>query len=238
MSCAWTTLHGERDTSPIFWGEERSEQWRWRDYARGAITARWAELKTSRRITARAAKRIKARICRHRQRGVRDVDRKTRLLGQRESSACLCYDEGSCVRKRSSSTTTARTGSRSGARISLRAGMYQDGRVVATARASCWSRDRAAESTKIVYHESQPRQGCGLRTGFAAATGDIVLVQDADLEYDPQEYPRLLKPILDGKAEVVFGCASWGDVGAPRGLFLAHVWATDLLTFLSNLSPT
>src|SRR5690606_23518085 len=56
---------------------------------------------------------------------------------------------------------------------------------------------------RIIYHETNQGKGAALRSGFAAATGDIVVVQDADLEYDPQDYPLLMKPILDGKADVV-----------------------------------
>ena len=58
---------------------------------------------------------------------------------------------------------------------------------------------------RVIYHEHNQGKGAALRSGFAAATGDMVIVQDADLEYDPQEYPRLVEPILAGKADVVFG---------------------------------
>ena len=58
---------------------------------------------------------------------------------------------------------------------------------------------------RILYHEVNQGKGAALRTGFTAATGDLVIVQDADLEYDPNEYPRLLKPFEDRKADVVFG---------------------------------
>lgn len=88
--------------------------------------------------------------------------------------------------------------------------------------------------SKILYHEINQGKGAALRTGFAAATGDIVIVQDADLEYDPQEYPRLLKPILDGKADVVFGSRFAGG-SARRVVYYWHMLGNKFLTTCSNI---
>jgi glycosyltransferase involved in cell wall biosynthesis len=86
---------------------------------------------------------------------------------------------------------------------------------------------------RIVYQDPNQGKGAALRRGFAEATGDIVLVQDADLEYDPRDYPRLLAPILDGKADAVYGSRF---TGTPRRvLFFWHQVANKLLTLLSNM---
>jgi len=85
---------------------------------------------------------------------------------------------------------------------------------------------------RVIYHEQNAGKGAALRTGFAAATGDVVLVQDADLEYDPAEYPKLLQPIIEGRADVVFGSRFIGD--SHRVLYYWHSVANKMLTTLSN----
>jgi len=86
----------------------------------------------------------------------------------------------------------------------------------------------------VLYHEKNQGKGAALRTGFQAATHDIVIIQDADLEYDPQEYPRLLKPIEQGKADVVFGSRFAGG-DANRVLYYWHRMGNMFLTTLSNM---
>ncbi len=87
---------------------------------------------------------------------------------------------------------------------------------------------------KLLEHPVNRGKGAALRTGIAAATGDIVLIQDADLEYDPAEYPRLIEPIAQGQADVVYGSRFVGS-GPHRVLYFWHRVGNGFLTLLSNM---
>ncbi|NWF94326.1 MAG: glycosyltransferase [Syntrophaceae bacterium] len=92
---------------------------------------------------------------------------------------------------------------------------------------------RSKDQIRILLQPENRGKGAALRAGFKEATGEIVIVQDADLEYDPKEYPRLIEPILDGRADVVYGSRF---LGTPRRvLMFRHTLGNKLLTFLSNL---
>ncbi len=87
---------------------------------------------------------------------------------------------------------------------------------------------------QVIYHASNQGKGAALRTGIRAATGDLVIIQDADLEYDPNEYPLLVEPILKNRADVVFGSRFLGG-NAHRVLYFWHRMGNGFLTLLSNM---
>ncbi len=89
------------------------------------------------------------------------------------------------------------------------------------------------QGIRVIYHANNQGKGCSVRTGIIAATGDIILIQDADLEYDPSDYPALLKPIEEGKADVVYGSRFMG--GPHRVTMFWHMLANKLLTLATNL---
>jgi glycosyltransferase involved in cell wall biosynthesis len=92
----------------------------------------------------------------------------------------------------------------------------------------------AGKIDRLLAHDRNRGKGAALRTGIAAATGDFVIVQDADLEYDPRDYPTVLAPLAEGRADVVYGSRFMG--GAPhRALYFWHSVANRLVTLLSNM---
>lgn len=89
------------------------------------------------------------------------------------------------------------------------------------------------QGTRVILHEKNQGKGAAVRTGIAAATGDVLLIQDADLEYDPRDYPTLLRPIEEGLADVVYGSRFLG--GPRRVVMFWHMVANQLLTLATNV---
>lgn len=89
------------------------------------------------------------------------------------------------------------------------------------------------DNVRVILHESNQGKGAAVRTGFDAARGDVLLIQDADLEYDPRDYPTLLKPLEEGIADVVYGSRFLG--GPRRVVMFWHMVANYLLTFMTNI---
>ena len=96
-----------------------------------------------------------------------------------------------------------------------------------------WLRQISDENTTVLFHEQNRGKGAAVRTGFGHVSGDIIIIQDADLEYDPAEYGRLIEPILDGRADVVYGSRFTG--GPQRVLFFWHYVGNRFLTLVSNM---
>jgi glycosyltransferase involved in cell wall biosynthesis len=92
---------------------------------------------------------------------------------------------------------------------------------------------KCEESIKVFSHKKNTGKGAAIRTAIPHITGDIVIIQDADLEYDPSEYPRLIAPIMEGKADVVYGSRFLG--GPHRVLFFWHAVGNKMITTLSNM---
>jgi len=93
---------------------------------------------------------------------------------------------------------------------------------------------KTRDEFSIVFHDANQGKGAALRTGFKHATGGLIVIQDADFEYDPEEYPKMLKPILDGKADVVYGSRfAGGEI--HRVLYFWHSLGNRFLTLLSNM---
>jgi len=89
------------------------------------------------------------------------------------------------------------------------------------------------EDVRVVFHETNQGKGAAVRTAIQHATGDILLIQDADLEYDPRDYPALLQPIIEGRADVVYGSRFLG--GPRKAMLFWHAAGNKLLTFITNI---
>lgn len=95
-----------------------------------------------------------------------------------------------------------------------------------------WRAENAVD-LRIIYHEKNGGKGAALRTGFQHSTGDILVIQDADLEYDPRDYVKLLEPLLEGRSAVIYGSRF---LGGPRAaMSLSHTLGNQFLTILTNL---
>jgi|TARA_B100000315_G_C14541699_1_gene571236 glycosyltransferase involved in cell wall biosynthesis len=93
---------------------------------------------------------------------------------------------------------------------------------------------RSDEKIEVIYHDINSGKGAALRTGFNAAIGDVVIIQDADLEYDPSDYSKLIKPIQEGRADIVYG-SRFKSGDAARVLYFWHRMGNLFLTSLSNM---
>ncbi len=92
---------------------------------------------------------------------------------------------------------------------------------------------RGDEEVRVIFHEHNQGKGAAVRTALRAATGDLMIIQDADLEYDPRDYPVLLQPVLEGRAEVVYGSRFRG--GPTKAMFFWHMLGNRLLTLATNI---